>query len=153
MQNQTQRIFILNGLLLLLIAMTFPFYAPWAHAEEGIRKVHLIGTFEALLLFAFAWIWPQLLLSRLANRLAITLIYIAFWSNIVGSALIAFFGVNTLVHFLLSASEYIVIPILIALFGFRTQPLSPKASRYLNGCMLVLTLLFTALIIWQTFRP
>lgn len=151
MRNKTQKWFIVNGLLLLLVAMIFPFYAPWAHAEEGIRKVHLIGTFEALLSFAFAWIWPQLVLTRFANRLAIALIYIAFWANIIGSALIAFMGVNTLVHLFLSMSEYIVIPILIALLGFfRTTPYRQSATKWLNASMVVLTLLFTVLILWQS---
>lgn len=151
MQNQTQKYFIFNGLLLLLIAMVFPFYSPWAHTQEDILKVHLIGTLEAILLFTFSWLWPHLALTKLTNRLAIVLIYISFWSNTVGSMLIAIFGVNALVHFFLSCSEYIIIPILIALLSFRTKPYSAKASKWLNGNMLVLTMFFTALIIWQTF--
>lgn len=151
MQNQTQKCFIFNGLLMLLIAMIFPFYSPWAHTQEGILKVHLIGTLEAILFFVFSWLWPQLTPPKLANQLAIVLIYISFWSNIIGCMLIAILGINIAVHFFLSCSEYIIIPILVALLNFRTKPYSTKASTWLNSSMLTLTILLTALIIWQTF--
>lgn len=131
--------------------MIFPFYAPLAHAEEGIRKVHLIGIIEALLLFAFAGFWSQLILPKALNQLALALIFISFWSNVVGSALIAITGVNTLTHLFLSGSEYIVIPILIALLGLQSKPYSANASKWVYGSMLLLTVLMSGVIFWQTF--
>ena len=150
-ENRTQKWFIFNGLLFLFIAMVFPFYSPWVHIHEGIFKVHIIGTLEALLSFAFAWFWMYLDIPKSANRLAITLIYISFWSNLIGSILFAVFGVITIVHFFLSCSEYIIIPILIALLSFH-----PKFHRMMNSVwftrsMLMLTALFTIFIIWQTY--
>ncbi len=151
LKNRIQKWFIFNGFLLLFIAMIFPFYSPWAHTQEGILKVHLIGTLEAILLFAFAWFWMYLEIPKQANRLAIVLIYIAFWSNVVGSAIIAILGVNILVHFFLSCSEYIIISILIALCSFCPKIHSMMNSKGFVRSMLGLTVLFTAFIIWQAF--
>ncbi len=149
LENRVQKTFIFNGFLLLLVAMVFPFYSPWAHHQEGILKVHLIGALEAILLFAFAWFWLYLAIPKWVNRLAIVLIYTAFWSNIVGSAIIAIFGVNILVHFFLSCSEYILIPILIALCSLCPKIHNMMSSRRFVGGMLGLTVLLTIFIIWQ----
>ena len=77
---------------MLICGLLVPIYSPYAIAKIGILQAHLIGAVQALVFFAFAWMWPQLTLPPLSKKIATISLYVSLWANWLGAFFVGVFG-------------------------------------------------------------
>ena len=171
MHKTFEKRFIFLGLIQLLLAMVVPFYSPFAVAKEGIAFAHVIGIIQGLLYFSFAWIWPKLVLPRFSNGLAVVSVHAAFWSNWIGTLLVAIFGSgksqfilnhgipgyhgfwNVLTLFLLNLSNFIIVAIILAAIGIYGDKMSHKSRRCMDICAGIFASCLMVFSVVQTMHP
>ena len=92
MNFQFDRYFLISGLLMLMCGLLAPIYSPYAIAQIGLLQAHLIGAVQALVFFAFAWMWPQLTLPDFSKKIATISLYVSLWANWLGTFFVGVFG-------------------------------------------------------------
>ena len=172
MNFQFDKKFLISGLLMFLFGLLAPIYSPYAIAKIGLLQAHLIGAVQALVFFAFAWMWPQLSLPKFTKAIATASLYISLWANWIGTLFVGVFGAGKeqyIVHqdlvpgatgfwnlatlLLINLSQLAVLTVVLAIIGFLGWAWTAKREKMTN---LISGALFAALLIlsfFQTFNP
>jgi hydroxylaminobenzene mutase len=172
MNFQFDKKFLISGLIMFLLGLLAPIYSPYAIAKIGLLQAHLIGAVQALVFFAFAWMWPHLSLPKFTKTIATTSLYISLWANWIGTLFVGIFGAGRgqyIVHqdlvpgatgfwnlatlLLINLSQLAVLSVVLAIIGFLGWAWTAKREKGIN---FISGLLFVALVImslFQTFNP
>lgn len=172
MNFQYDKRFLISGLIMFVFGLLAPIYSPYALAKIGLLQAHLIGAVQALVFFAFAWMWPQLSLPKFTKSIATISLYVSLWANWVGTLFVGIFGAgreqyivnqdlvpgatgfwNLATLLLINLSQLAVLAVVLAIIGFLGWAWTAKKERATN---IVSALLFVALILislFQTFNP
>ena len=166
------RYFLISGLLRLICGLLVPIYSPYAIAQIGILQAHLIGAVQALVFFAFAWMWPQLTLPVFSKKIATISLYISLWANWLGTFFVGVFGAgkeqyivhqdlvpgatgfwNVVTLLLINLSLLAVLSTLLAIVGFLKYDFLVRRVKTLNYTSLALFLACIGIALFQTFNP
>jgi hypothetical protein len=172
MSFQFDKKFLISGLVMFLFGLLAPIYSPYAVAKIGLLQAHLIGAVQALVFFAFAWMWPHLSLPKFTKAIATASLYISLWANWIGTLFVGVFGAGKeqyIVHqdlvpgatgfwnlatlLLINLSQLAVLTVVLAIIGFLGWAWTAKREKMTN---LISGALFAALLIlsfFQTFNP
>jgi hydroxylaminobenzene mutase len=172
MNIQFDKKFLISGLIMFLLGLLAPIYSPYAIAKIGLLQAHLIGAVQALVFFAFAWMWPHLSLPKFTKAIATASLYISLWANWIGTLFVGIFGAGReqyIVHqdlvpgatgfwnvatlLLINLSQLAVLSVVLAIIGFLGWAWTAKREKSIN---FISALLFVALVImslFQTFNP
>ncbi len=172
MHFQFNRSFLISGLLMLLCGLLAPIYSPYAVAQVGLLQAHLIGAVQALVFFAFAWMWPQLTLPPLSKKIATISLYVSLWANWIGTFFVGVFGAakeqyivnqdlvpgatgfwNYVTLFLLNLSVLAVLSILLAIVGLLRCECLARRAKVINFFSLILFLAGIGITLFLTFNP
>ena len=172
MNFQFSRQFLISGLLMLLCGLLAPIYSPYAIAQIGLLQAHLIGAVQALVFFAFAWMWPQLSLPAFSKKIATISLYISLWANWLGTFFVGVFGAGKeqyIVHqdlvpgavgfwnlstlMLISLSQLAVLSVLLAIVGFLNADSVNKKAKLINAFSLLSFIALLGISLFQTFNP
>jgi hydroxylaminobenzene mutase len=172
MNFQYDKRFLISGLVMLVLGLVAPIYSPYALAKIGLLQAHLIGAVQALVFFAFAWMWPQLSLPRFTKTIATICLYVSLWANWVGTLFVGIFGAGKeqyIVHqdlvpgatgfwnlatlLLINLSQLAVLAVILAIIGFLGWAWTAKKERIVNFISLALLLALLLISLFQTFNP
>ena len=103
---------------MLMCGLLVPIYSPYAIAQIGILQAHLIGVVQALVFFAFAWMWPQLTLPVFSKKIATISLYISLWANWLGTFFVGIFGAGNTG----AAVTKLVAPLIVVAYGWTMVP-------------------------------
>jgi hydroxylaminobenzene mutase len=165
------RYFLISGLLMLMCGLLVPIYSPYAIAQIGILQAHLIGAVQALVFFAFAWMWPQLTLPVFSKKIATISLYISLWANWLGT-FVGIFGAgkeqyivhqdlvpgatgfwNVITLMLINLSLLAVLATLLAIVGFLKYDFLVRRDKTINYTSLALFMACIGIALFQTFNP
>ena len=166
------RYFLISGLLMLMCGLLVPIYSPYAIAQIGILQAHLIGVVQALVFFAFAWMWPQLTLPVFSKKIATISLYISLWANWLGTFFVGIFGagkeqyivhqdlvpgatgfLNVATLLLINLSLLAVLATLLAIVGFLKSDCLVRRVKLINGVSFALFLACIGIALFQTLNP
>lgn len=172
MNFQYDKRFLISGLVMLVLGLVAPIYSPYALAKIGLLQAHLIGAVQALVFFAFAWMWPQLSLPKFTKTIATICLYVSLWANWVGTLFVGIFGAGKeqyIVHqdlvpgatgfwnlatlLLINLSQLAVLAVILAIIGFLGWAWTAKKERIVNFISLALLLALLLISLFQTFNP
>ena len=155
-----------------LCGLLAPIYSPYAAAQIGLLQAHLIGAVQALVFFAFAWMWPQLSLPAFSKKIATLTLYVSLWANWVGTFLVGVFGGGReqyIVHqnlvpgttgfwniatlILINLSQLALLTVVLVIVGLIDCPSIKKRPWLINGFSLVAFVLILILSLFQTINP
>lgn len=172
MSFQYDKRFLISGLIMFLLGLLAPIYSPYALAKIGLLQAHLIGAVQALVFFAFAWMWPQMSLPAFTKSIATISLYISLWANWIGTFFVGVFGAGReqyIVHqdlvpgatgfwnlatlLLISLSQLAVLSVLIAIVGFLGLSWTSKKVKVTNYVSLTAFVIILAISLFQTFNP
>jgi hypothetical protein len=172
MNFQFNRSFLISGLLMLMFGLLAPLYSPYALAQIGLLQAHVIGVVQALVFFAFAWMWPQLTLPPFSKKIASISLYVSLWANWLGAFFVGVFGAakeqyivhqdlvpgatgfwNYVTLLLINLSILAVLSILLIIVGLLRSECLAKKEKVINFISLVLFLAGIAITLFLTFNP
>lgn len=172
MNFQYDKRFLISGLVMLVLGLVAPIYSPYALAKIGLLQAHLIGAVQALVFFAFAWMWPQLSLPKFTKTIATICLYVSLWANWIGTLFVGIFGAgkeqyivnqdlvpgatgfwNLATLLLINLSQLAVLAVILAIIGFLGWAWTAKKERITNFISLALLLALLLVSLFQTFNP
>ena len=172
MNFQYDKRFLISGLVMLVLGLVAPIYSPYALAKIGLLQAHLIGAVQALVFFAFAWMWPQLSLPKLTKTIATISLYVSLWANWIGTLFVGIFGAgkeqyivnqdlvpgatgfwNLVTLLLINLSQLAVLAVVLAIIGFLGWAWTAKKERIMNFISIALLIVLLLISLFQTFNP
>ncbi len=157
---------------MLVLGLVAPIYSPYALAKIGLLQAHLIGAVQALVFFAFAWMWPQLSLPKLTKTIATISLYVSLWANWIGTLFVGIFGAgkeqyivnqdlvpgatgfwNLVTLLLINLSQLAVLAVVLAIIGFLGWAWTAKKERIMNFISIALLIVLLLISLFQTFNP
>jgi len=172
MNLQYDKRFLISGLVMLVLGLVAPIYSPYALAKIGLLQAHLIGAVQALVFFAFAWMWPLLSLPKFTKTIATICLYVSLWANWVGTLFVGIFGAgkeqyivnqdlvpgatgfwNLATLLLINLSQLAVLAVILAIIGFLGWTWTAKKERTVSFLSSALLLALLLISLFQTFNP
>jgi len=172
MHFQFNRNFLISGLLMMMLGLLAPIYSPYAIAQIGLLQAHVIGVIQALVFFAFAWMWPQLTLPPFSKKIATISLYVSLWANWIGAFFVGVFGAakeqyivhqdlvpgatgfwNYVTLLFINLSILAVLSILLAIVGLLRCECLARRAKVINFISSVLFLAGIGITLFLTFNP
>jgi hydroxylaminobenzene mutase len=172
MNFQYDKRFLISGLIMFLFGLLAPIYSPYALAKIGLLQAHLIGVLQALVFFAFAWMWPNLSLPRFTKTIATVSLYLSLWANWIGTLFVGIFGAgkeqyivnqdlvpgakgfwNLATLLLINFSQLAVLAVVLAIIGFLGWAWTAKKEQAINFISGLLFVVLVLISLFQTFNP
>lgn len=172
MNFQYDKRFLISGLIMFVLGLLAPIYSPYALAKIGLLQAHLIGAVQALVFFAFAWMWPQLSLPKFTKTIATISLYLSLWANWIGTLFVGIFGAgreqyivnqdlvpgakgfwNLATLLLINLSQLAVLSVFLAIIGFLGLAWTAKKEKTSNYISLTIFVALVVISLFQTFNP